>query len=119
MDGGENRLNVAITRAKKKIYVVTSIEPEELNVDSSKNNGPKLFRSYLAYARAVSANKSEEANARRREQQEKERLEKERLDREAFERIKADLRGEDIDKMDFSEKKDDAEKKDEDEKSDQ
>lgn len=63
MDGGENRLNVAITRAKKKIYVVTSIEPEELNVDSSKNNGPKLFRSYLAYARAVSANKSEEANA--------------------------------------------------------
>ena len=63
--------------------------------------------------------KSEEANARRREQQEKERLEKERLDREAFERIKADLRGEDIDKMDFSEKKDDAEKKDENEKSDQ
>ena len=56
--------------------------------------------------------KSEEANARRREQQEKERAEKERLDREAFERIKADIRGEDIDKMDFSEKKDDDKKSD-------
>ena len=60
--------------------------------------------------------KSEEANARRRAEEEKARAEKERLDREAFERIKADLRGEDIDKMDFSEKKDDAEKKDEEEK---
>lgn len=53
-DGGENRLNVAISRAKKKIYLVTSIEPEELNVDSSKNNGPKLFKKYLQYVKAVS-----------------------------------------------------------------
>ena len=53
-DGGENRLNVAISRAKKKIYVVTSIEPEELSVDNSKNNGPKLFKKYLQYVRAVS-----------------------------------------------------------------
>ena len=53
-DGGENRLNVAITRAKSKIIVVTSIEPEELKVDNSKNLGPKLLREYLAYTRAVS-----------------------------------------------------------------
>ena len=53
-DGGENRLNVAITRAKSKIIVVTSIEPEELKVDTSKNLGPKLLREYLAYVRAVS-----------------------------------------------------------------
>lgn len=53
-DGGENRLNVAVSRAKKKIYVVTSIEPEELSVDNSKNNGPKLFKKYLQYVRAVS-----------------------------------------------------------------
>ncbi len=52
-EGGENRLNVAISRAKKKIYLVTSIEPEELNVDD-KNNGPKLFKKYLQYAKAVS-----------------------------------------------------------------
>lgn len=54
VEGGENRLNVAITRAKEKVYVVTSIEPEELNVENSKNAGPKIFKNYLRYARAVS-----------------------------------------------------------------
>ena len=53
-DGGENRLNVAISRAKQKIYVVTSVEPEELNVESAKNRGPRLFKKYLQYARAIS-----------------------------------------------------------------
>ena len=52
-EGGENRLNVAITRAKTKIIVVTSIEPEDLKVDGSKNQGPKLLRDYLAYVRYV------------------------------------------------------------------
>lgn len=57
MEGGENRLNVAITRAKKKVYVITSIEPEELDrAETTKNNGPKLLRKYLQYARAVSEN---------------------------------------------------------------
>ncbi len=59
-EGGENRLNVAITRAKQKIYVVTSIEPEELKVDTSKHIGPKLLRSYLTYTRAVSNGNTEE-----------------------------------------------------------
>ena len=58
-DGGENRLNVAISRAKKKIYLVTSIEPEELNVDFSKNKGPMLFKKYLQYAKAVSEGNNE------------------------------------------------------------
>lgn len=53
-DGGENRLNVAISRAKKKIYVITSIEPEELIVNDTKNDGPKLFKKYLEYVKAVS-----------------------------------------------------------------
>ncbi len=53
-EGGENRLNVAITRAKEKVYVVTSIEPEELNVEGTKNAGPKIFKNYLKYVRAVS-----------------------------------------------------------------
>lgn len=53
-DGGENRLNVAISRAKKKIYVITSIEPEELVVDYTKNDGPKLFKQYLEYVRSLS-----------------------------------------------------------------
>ncbi|MFA5449558.1 MAG: AAA domain-containing protein, partial [Clostridia bacterium] len=55
MEGGENRLNVAVTRAKKKVYVVTSIEPEELDrSQTAKNNGPKLLKKYLHYVRAVS-----------------------------------------------------------------
>ena len=62
-DGGENRLNVAITRAKSKIIVVTSLEPEELKVDTSKNLGPKLLREYLAYVRAVSDGDREQAKA--------------------------------------------------------
>ncbi len=53
-EGGENRLNVAITRAKSKIVVVTSIEPEELKIESSKHLGPKLLKEYLLYVRAVS-----------------------------------------------------------------
>ncbi|PTM59855.1 AAA domain-containing protein [Desmospora activa] len=52
--GGENRLNVAITRAKKRIRVVSSINPHELKVSHTKNRGPKLFRHYLEYAEAVS-----------------------------------------------------------------
>lgn len=57
MEGGENRLNVAITRAKKQIYVVTSIEPEQLTkADCAKNNGPKLLKKYLTYVRAVDEN---------------------------------------------------------------
>ena len=62
VEGGENRLNVAITRAKDKIYVVTSIEPEELLVEGSKNAGPKIFKSYLKYVRAISNKKYKEAN---------------------------------------------------------
>lgn len=62
VEGGENRLNVAITRAKEKIYVVTSIEPEELAVEGTKNAGPKIFKSYLQYVRAVSNKKNKEAS---------------------------------------------------------
>ena len=62
-EGGENRLNVAITRAKTKVIVVTSIEPEALRVETAKNQGPKLLKKYLMYARAVSKGDSEEISA--------------------------------------------------------
>jgi very-short-patch-repair endonuclease len=51
--GGENRLNVAISRAKKKIHIVTSFDPEELQIDDTKNDGPKILKKYLQYAWAV------------------------------------------------------------------
>lgn len=53
-DGGENRLNVAVSRAREQIVVFASIEPAALNVAASRNRGPRLFRQYLEYARAVS-----------------------------------------------------------------
>lgn len=56
-EGGENRLNVAITRAKEKIYVVSSIMPQQLKVDDTKNEGPKLLKKYLEYAMKVSEKK--------------------------------------------------------------
>jgi hypothetical protein len=51
--GGENRLNVAITRARQMVVVVTSLWPEELPVDEVKNEGPKLLRAYLDYVRTA------------------------------------------------------------------
>ncbi len=56
--GGENYLNVAISRAKQKIYIITSFDADELNIESSKNIGPKLFKQYLQYAKAIAENKT-------------------------------------------------------------
>lgn len=53
-EGGENRLNVAVTRAREKIYLVTSILPQQLRVDEAKNEGPKILKKYLEYAFAIS-----------------------------------------------------------------
>lgn len=55
--GGENRLNVAITRAREKVFVVCSILPNQLRVEDAQNEGPKLLKSYLEYAQMVSEGK--------------------------------------------------------------
>ncbi len=52
--GGENRLNVAVSRAKRKVHVVASIDPEDLKVEDTANDGPRIFKKYLQYARAIS-----------------------------------------------------------------
>ncbi|AFK03689.1 superfamily I DNA and RNA helicase and helicase subunits-like protein [Emticicia oligotrophica DSM 17448] len=52
--GGENRLNVAVTRARENIYVISSILPAQLNVENAQNEGPKLLKKYLSYALAIS-----------------------------------------------------------------
>lgn len=50
--GGENRLNVAVTRAKRKIFVVKSFQAKDLRIND-KNNGPHRFKQYLQYAELV------------------------------------------------------------------
>jgi superfamily I DNA and/or RNA helicase len=54
---GENRLNVAVSRAKEKVYVISSIKPEELKVEGTKNAGPRLLKEYLTFAWKVSEGK--------------------------------------------------------------
>ena len=56
-DGGQNRLNVAISRAKQKIYFVSSLHPEELKVEDLKSTGPKLLKDYMRYCYYISNSK--------------------------------------------------------------
>ena len=59
--GGENRLNVAISRARKKIHIVTSFRPSELALDDAKNEGPVILKRYLEYSFAISNGDREDA----------------------------------------------------------
>ncbi len=53
LPGGENRLNVAITRARMQVIIISSIWPEDLKVEESRNEGPRLLKAYLEFARKV------------------------------------------------------------------
>jgi superfamily I DNA and/or RNA helicase len=48
--GGERRLNVAISRAKFNVKVVSSIKSTDIDVNRISNEGARLLRDYLYYA---------------------------------------------------------------------
>lgn len=48
-DGGKNRLNVAITRGKKKMIVIKSLYASDINVSTSKNINLITFRNYIEF----------------------------------------------------------------------
>ena len=48
--GGERRLNVAVTRAKNKITLVSSILAGEIDLTRTQSDGVRLLRDYLEYA---------------------------------------------------------------------
>jgi hypothetical protein len=49
--GGERRLNVAVSRARQKMVVLCSFDPEtQLQVEDSKSEGARALREYLVYA---------------------------------------------------------------------
>jgi len=49
--GGEKRLNVAITRARWELVVVSSILSDDIDETRITSHGPKLLKQYLAFAR--------------------------------------------------------------------
>ena len=48
--GGERRLNVAVTRAKCNVKLVGSLLPEELDLNRIKSDGVRMLRRYIEYA---------------------------------------------------------------------
>jgi superfamily I DNA and/or RNA helicase len=56
--GGENRLNVAISRAREKVFIVSSIFPHSLPVLETHSLGAQLLKKYLSFAHSISKGKS-------------------------------------------------------------
>jgi len=50
--GGERRLNVAVTRARIRVKIVTSFEPSEIDPNRTRSRGAALLRGYLEFARS-------------------------------------------------------------------
>ena len=51
-EGGQRRLNVAITRARRQMVVFSSFDPEDLHAERSAHRGVKDLRRYLEMARS-------------------------------------------------------------------
>lgn len=49
-EGGERRLNVAITRAKMNVKLVTSLRHEDIDLNRTHSRGAALLKEYLEYA---------------------------------------------------------------------
>jgi len=49
--GGERRLNVAITRARRELLVISSFDPEDIDEDRAKSQGLQHLKAFLKAAR--------------------------------------------------------------------
>jgi very-short-patch-repair endonuclease len=49
-DGGERRLNVAVTRAKQRMTVVSSFSSDDMDPARLNSDGAKLLKAFIAYA---------------------------------------------------------------------
>lgn len=61
-DGGHRRLNVAITRARKKLKVYSSINGTDIDPARTSAQGALLLKKYLAYAEACEQNNQDLAS---------------------------------------------------------
>ncbi|WP_274968560.1 DUF4011 domain-containing protein [Succinimonas amylolytica] len=66
-DGGERRLNVAVTRARKEMVVFTSLEPEDARITASTSRGVTGLFEFLKYARNGAASIARQLETSRRE----------------------------------------------------
>ena len=66
-DGGERRLNVAVTRAKKEMVVFTSIEPEDGRITAATSRGVSGLFEFLKYARNGTSSITRQLETGRRE----------------------------------------------------
>lgn len=55
-DGGERRLNVAVTRAKSRITLLSSFTADDIDISKSSANGVHLLRQYLQYVQSDGQN---------------------------------------------------------------
>ena len=72
MEGGERRLNVAVTRAREKVILVSSIKSSDIDLSSTKSVGVKCLHNYLAYAELTSKLEKPEAETTPQSEIEKE-----------------------------------------------
>ena len=52
LEGGERRLNVAITRARKRMTLVSSFEYGDMDPDRTRSAGAKMLRGFLKFAQS-------------------------------------------------------------------
>ena len=54
-EGGERRLNVAVTRARERVDLVSSVRARDFSLSDGASAGARLLREYVAYAEAGGA----------------------------------------------------------------
>jgi very-short-patch-repair endonuclease/DNA polymerase III delta prime subunit len=63
MEGGERRLNVAVTRAKERMTLVSSFDHRDMDPERSQARGVQLLRSYLEYCASKGTQLGERAES--------------------------------------------------------
>lgn len=52
-EGGYRRLNVAVTRAKRRMTIVSAFSTANMDPDRLRSQGPQMLRDYIAYAESA------------------------------------------------------------------
>jgi very-short-patch-repair endonuclease/ribosomal protein S27E len=63
LEGGERRLNVAVTRAKERMTLVSSFTHHDMDPERSQARGVQLLRAYLEYCASNGSQLSEQASS--------------------------------------------------------